>query len=76
MFSEDKVIEIFYLADEFSNFFEFFDVQQEKSMLEVPQDGKRDRHKPNRMSDVEIIVNSYISTRANLKIVCTRFEKY
>ena len=32
MFSEDKVTEIIYLADEFCN---FFDAQQEKSMLEA-----------------------------------------
>ena len=53
MFSEDKVTEIFCLADEFCK---SFDAQQEKSMLEVPQDGKRHRRKPNRMSDAEIIV--------------------
>lgn len=53
MFSEDKVTEIFYLTDEFCK---FFDVQQEKSMLEAPQDGKRHRRKPNRMSDAELIV--------------------
>ena len=53
MFSEDKVTEIFCLADEFCK---FFDAQQEKSMLEAPQDGKRHRRKPNRMSDAEIIV--------------------
>ena len=51
MFSEDKVTEIFCLADEFCK---FFDAQQEKSMLEVPQDGKRHRRKPNRMSDTHI----------------------
>ena len=38
MFSEDKVTEIFCLADEFCK---FFDEQQEKSMLEAPVDGKR-----------------------------------
>ena len=53
MFSEDKVTEIFCLADEFCK---FFDAQQEKSMLKAPQDGKRHRRKPNRMSDAEIIV--------------------
>ena len=53
MFSEDKVTEIFYLADEFCK---FFDAQQEKSMLAAPQDGKKHRRKPNRMSDAEIIV--------------------
>ncbi len=53
MFSEDKVTEFFCLADEFCK---FFDAQQEKSMLETPQDGKRRRRKPNRMSDAEIIV--------------------
>lgn len=53
MFSDDKVTEIFCLADEFCN---FFDAQQEKSMLTAPQDGKKHRRKPNRMSDAEIIV--------------------
>ena len=53
MFSEDKVTEIFCLADEFCK---FFDVRQGKSMLEAPQDGKRYHRKPNRMSDAEIIV--------------------
>ena len=53
MFSEDKVTEIFCLADEFCK---FFYAQQEKSMLEPPQDGKKHRRKPNRMSDAEIIV--------------------
>ena len=53
MFSEDKVTEIFYLADEFCK---FFDAQQEKSMLECPKDGKKHRRKPNRLSDAEIIV--------------------
>ena len=53
MFSKDKVTEIFCLTDEFCK---FFDAQQEKSMLEVTQDRKRHRRKPNRMSDAEIIV--------------------
>ena len=53
MFSEDKVTEIFCLADEFCK---FFDTQQEKSMLKAPVDDKRHRCKPNRMSDAEIIV--------------------
>ena len=53
MFSEDKVTEIFCLADEFCK---FFDTKQEKTMLSSPTDGKRHRRKPNRMSDAEIIV--------------------
>ena len=53
MFTEGKVTEIFYLADEFCK---FFDAEQEKSMLSAPQDGKKHRCKPNRMSDAEIIV--------------------
>ena len=53
MFSEDKVIEIFCLADEFCK---FFDTKQEKTMLSLPTDGKHHRRKPNRMSDAEIIV--------------------
>ena len=48
MFSEDKVTEIYCLADEFCK---FFDAQQEKSMLKAPVDGKRHRRKPNRMSN-------------------------
>ena len=43
MLSEDKVTEIFYLADEFCK---FFNAQQEKSMLEGPKEGKRHRRKP------------------------------
>ena len=50
MFSGDKITEIFCLADEFCK---FFDAQQEKYMLKAPQDGKRHRRKPNRMSDAE-----------------------
>ena len=53
MFTEGKITEIFYLADEFSK---FFDAEQEKSMLSAPQDGKKHRCKTNRMSDAEIIV--------------------
>jgi len=60
MFSEDKVTEIFCLADEFCN---FFDAQQEKSMLTAPQDGKKHRRKPNRMSDAEIITGNYLSSK-------------
>lgn len=48
MFSEDKVTEIFCLTDEFCK---FFDVQQEKTMIEALQDGKRHRRKPNPKSD-------------------------
>jgi hypothetical protein len=44
MFSEDKVTEIFCLADEFCK---FFDTKQEKTMLSSPTDGKRHRRKPN-----------------------------
>ena len=53
MFSEDKITEIFCLADEFCK---FFDTKQEKTMLSSPTDGKHHRRKPNRMSDAEIIV--------------------
>ena len=53
MFTEGKVTEIFYLADDFCK---FFDAEQEKSMLSASQDGKKHRCKPNRMSDAEIIV--------------------
>ena len=53
MFTEGKVTEIFYLADDFCK---FFDAEQKKNMLSAPEDGKKHRHKPNRMSDAEIIV--------------------
>ena len=56
MFSEDKVTEFFCWADEFCK---FFDAQQEKSMLDAPQDGKRYRRKPNRMSDAESPAHTY-----------------
>ena len=54
MLSEDKVTEIFCLADEFCN---FFDTQQEKSMLTAPQDGKKHRRKPNRMSTRPLVIS-------------------
>ena len=60
MFSEDKVTEIFYLADEFCK---FFNARQEKSLLEAPKDGKKHRRKPNRMSDAEIIVILIVNDR-------------
>ena len=47
MFTEDKVREIFYWADEFCK---FFDAEQEKSMLSAPKDGKKHHRKPNRIS--------------------------
>ena len=50
MFTEGKITEIFYLADEFSK---FFDAEQEKPMLSAPQDGKKRRCKPNRMGLME-----------------------
>ena len=50
MFTEGKVTEIFYLADEFCK---FFDAEQEKPMLSAPQDGKKRRCKPNRISEIE-----------------------
>lgn len=53
MFSGDKVTEIFYLADEFCK---FFDTEQEKNMLPSPDEDKKHRCKPNRMSDAEISV--------------------
>ena len=54
MITEDKVIEIFYIADEYSK--EFSKVRQEYSLEEGRNDGKRRRNKPNRMSDAEIMV--------------------
>ncbi len=52
--TEDKVIEIFYMADEYSK--EFSKVRQKYSLEEGRNDGKRRRNKPNRMSDAEIMV--------------------
>ena len=54
MITEDKVIEIFYMADEYSK--EFSKVRQKYSLDEGQNDGKRRRNKPNRMSDAEIMV--------------------
>lgn len=54
MITEDKVIEIFYMADEYSK--EFSKVRQKYSLEEGRNDGKRRRNKPNRMSDAEIMV--------------------
>lgn len=42
MFTESKVSEIFYLADEFCK---FFDAEQEKSMLSAPQEWKKHHRK-------------------------------
>ena len=54
MITEDKVTEIFYMADEYSR--EFSKVRQKYSLDEGRNDGKRRRNKPNRMSDAEIMV--------------------
>ena len=54
MITEDKVIEIFYMADEYSR--EFSKVRQKYSLDEGRNEGKRRRNKPNRMSDAEIMV--------------------
>ena len=60
MITEDKVIEIFYMADEYSR--EFSEVRQKYSLDEGRNDGKRRRNKPNRMSDAEIMVIPSCST--------------
>ena len=44
MITEDKVIEIFYMADEYSR--EFSKVRQKYSLDEERNDGKRRRNKP------------------------------
>ena len=49
MISEDKVIEIFYMADEYSK--KFTKVRQKYSLEGERNDGRRRRNKPNRMSD-------------------------
>ena len=54
MITEDKVIEIFYMADEYSK--EFSKVKHKYSLGEGCSDGRRHRNKPNRMSDAEIMV--------------------
>lgn len=54
MISEDKVIEIFYMADEYSK--KFTEVRQKYSLEGERNDGRRRRNKPNRMSDAEIMV--------------------
>lgn len=54
MITEDKVIEIFYMVDEYSK--EFSKVKHKYSLGEGCSDGRRHRNKPNRMSDAEIMV--------------------
>ena len=54
MITEDKVIEIFYMADEYSR--EFSKIRQKYSLEDGRNDGKRRRNKLNRMSDAEIMV--------------------
>ena len=54
MITEDKVIEIVYMADEYSK--EFSKVKHKYSLGEGCSDGRRHRNKPNRMSDAEIMV--------------------
>ena len=51
MFTESKITEINCMADDFCKQFSF---QQEKYMIEDKKTGHR--NKPNRMSDVEIMV--------------------
>ena len=51
MFTESKVTEIYYMADDFCK---EFTVQQEKYMIE--DNYRPHRNNPNRMSDVEIMV--------------------
>ena len=54
MITEDKVIEIFYMSNEYSK--EFSKVKHKYSLGEGCSDGRRHRNKPNRMSDAEIMV--------------------
>ena len=54
MITEDKVIEIFYMADEYSK--EFSKVRHKYSLGDGRSDGRRHRNKPNRMNDAEIMV--------------------
>ena len=49
MLSDSKVIEIFYMADDFCN---FFNETVKKHSIE---DGKKHRNKPSRLSDAEMI---------------------
>ena len=51
MLSDDKVTEIYCMADDFCK---FFNETVKKHTLQV-SDGKRHRNKPNRMSDAEVI---------------------
>ena len=54
MIMEDKVIEIFYMTDEYSR--KFSKVRKKYSLEDERNDGKRRRNKSNRMSDADIIV--------------------
>ena len=58
MITEDKVIEIFYMADEYSR--EFSKVRQKYSLDEGRNDGKRRRNKPSRhMRHLFPVLSSY-----------------
>lgn len=54
MFTEDKITEIYCIADDFCK---EFTLQHKKYMIENKKQKHRD--KPNRMSDAEIMVHSY-----------------
>lgn len=69
MFTESKVTEIFYLADEFCK---FFDAEQEKSMLSVPNARKKHRCQLNPMRDAEIIEILFHSHSGGLR--CFKHE--
>ena len=49
MLSDNKVIDFFYMADDFCNFFN--ETVKEHSI----EDGKKHRNKPSRLSDAEMI---------------------
>ena len=51
LLSEDKITEIYCLADDFCK---FYSEKTKNNALEEP-DGKRHRNKPNRLSDAEVI---------------------
>ena len=60
MLSDDKLTEIYCMADDFCK---FFDETVRKHSFQV-SDGKRHRNKPNRMSNAEVITTiKYIRTK-------------
>ena len=77
LLSEDKITEIYCLADDFCK---FYSETVKNNALEEP-DGKRHRNKPNRLSDAEVItilvaVNNRVANVGQAAIANGRSEAF